>query len=56
MHFVNYLIFFVQHFAKMLQEKDETINKMQNELENSKNMNEKLNSIIKLLELKTNNE
>ena len=46
----------LQHFAKMLQEKDETINKMQNELENSKNMNEKLNSIIKLLELKTNNE
>ena len=46
----------LQHFAKMLQEKDETINKMQSELENSKNMNDKLNSIIKLLEVKTNNE
>ena len=39
----------LQNFVKILQEKDVIINKLESELTNYKNMNEKMNSIIELL-------
>ena len=40
----------LQNFVKMLQEKDVIINKLESDLTNYKNMNEKMNSIIELLQ------
>jgi len=40
----------LQNFVTMIQEKDVVINKLETEIINHKNMNEKMNSIIKLLE------
>jgi len=45
----------LQQFAKMLQEKDIIINNQQTEINNHKDMNNKLNSIIGLLEKQTSN-
>jgi len=40
----------LQNFVKILQEKDVIINKLESDLTNYKNMNEKMNSIIELLQ------
>ena len=45
----------LQQFAKMLQDKDIIINNQQTEIDNHKDMNNKLNSIIGLLEKQTSN-
>jgi glycosyltransferase involved in cell wall biosynthesis len=46
----------LQHFTKLLQEKDDVINKLQTDLDNYKNMNDKMNNIIQLLQIKSLNE
>ena len=45
----------LQNFVKMLQEKDVIINKLETDLTNYKNMNEKMNSIIELLQKNNDN-
>ena len=45
----------LQNFVKMLQEKDVIINKLESDLTNYKNMNEKMNSIIELLQKNNDN-